>query len=366
MTNVGPPLLARKAKMSPRGIFLAGEAKGLPVEWQAPRPVTLDLVNQIAFECFLCGSKLSTDKDAENRATDEDVFPQWLQRDFNVADKCISMADGSERKFSELLVPACGRCNNNYLSRIENRIKRALDGGFARFSQLRKADTFLWCAKIYYGLIYHQVRASDWRAPTSHTPQLPESWLKDVSFLLDLLQGFRKRVMVYGPRRLFSVLYFPLQAGFDRSKYFRPAYNILFPCVALQLGCVGILCVLDDFGTTENAYRKLFQSTIGGKALHPIQFWELVGRLSYLSWIMPFSCSYFLAQGAHDIMIDLAPVSLGEHPHDPEEEARWLHDMTGQPQDCFFQGGRSRTLLMRPDRSFNEILIENEDVPEKV
>jgi hypothetical protein len=64
-------------------------------------------------------------------------------------------------------------------------------------------------------------------------------------------------------------------------------------------------------------------------------------------------------------MIDLAPVSLGEHPHDLEEEARWLFTMTGQPEDYFFHDGRCRTLLMRPDRSFNEIPLDDEEMPEK-
>jgi hypothetical protein len=106
------------------------------------------------------------------------------------------------------------------------------------------------------------------------------------------LQGFRKRVIVSGPQEIFSLLSFPLHAGRDPARYFRPALQLRFPCIALQLGSVGLMCMLDDFGTTENAYKEFFEPALRGKMLHPIQFWELVGRLSYLSWIMPFQCSY--------------------------------------------------------------------------
>jgi hypothetical protein len=269
-------------RLPSRGIFLMADVKD-SVEWQPAIPANLVLAKRIAFNCFLCDVELTTGVAAENRATDEDVFPEWLQRRFDLSDKYVPLKNGNRCKYSELLIPACQKCNNEYMSRIEERVARALDGDFKRFLQLRKEDLYIWCAKIYYGLIYHETKLCDWRtADASFSPSLPNAILRELSFLLDLLQGFRKRVLVSGPRKLFSLLSFPLHADGDPADTFHPAIQVQFPCIALRLGSVGVLCVLDDFGTTENAYAQIFEPALRGKTLDPIQFWELVGRLSLL------------------------------------------------------------------------------------
>jgi hypothetical protein len=249
--------MARKARsfrdatpgdeLPPRGIFMLTDAKR-PVEWQPPVALTKDLAQRIAFNCFICGVELSLDKDADNRATDEDVFARWVQRRFNLRHEYFPLKDGGRKKYSDLLIPACGKCNNEYMSQIEDRIARALVGGFSQFSSLRRADIYLWLAKIYYGLVYHETKMSDWRnAGATFTPRVSETILKDLALLLDLLQGFRKRVLVGGPQKLFSVLMFPLRSGVDSKRHFRPALRLDFPCIALQLGSVGLFSVLDDF-----------------------------------------------------------------------------------------------------------------------
>ena len=344
-------------KLPRRGIFMMHEVPG-NVAWQVPRPLTTDLVKRIAFNCFLCDVELSTAPDAPNGATDEDVFARWLQRRFNVAGQHFPLNDGTERLYSDLLVPACRQCNNVYMSSIEDRIARAITGDFARFAQLRREDLYLWCAKIYYGLIYHQTKLSDWRAGSvPFNPQLPQDRLHELDFLLRVLQGFRKRVMVGGPKKFFSLLTFPLSGS---TQDFKPALTKEFPCIALQLGSVGVICVLDDFGTTENVYDEFYATALNGKVLDPMQFWELVARLSYLSWIMPFRFTYSCFEGQHDMMLEYSPESLGECAYDERIQAQWIADLTGSPIDMIYVNGSARSLLLRPDRSFNELTSEDD------
>jgi hypothetical protein len=243
-------------------------------------------------------------------------------------------------------------------------VYRARD--FKRFLQLRKEDLYIWCAKIYYGLIYHETKLCDWRtADASFSPSLPNAILRELSFLLDLLQGFRKRVLVSGPRKLFSLLSFPLHADGDPADTFHPAIQVQFPCIALRLGSVGVLCVLDDFGTTENAYAQIFEPALRGKTLDPIQFGELVGRLSFLSWNMPFEVTVGRIEGKRDMMLDYSVRSLGDQMPDPKAEAEWISELTGLPVEDFYANGGARSLLLRPDRTFNELSRGGDPPPEK-
>ena len=120
----------------------------------------------------------------------------------------------------------------------------------------------------------------------------PRSFCTSCLSLLLLCKDTLKRVMGKWPAQLFSLLLFPLHAGRDPARYFFTNLLLAFPCIAFQLGPVGVMCVLDDFGTTENAYAAYFEPALRGQTLDPLQFWELVGRLSYISWLMPFEFSY--------------------------------------------------------------------------
>lgn len=184
------------------GIFQAVETglKEIPWSTQPPHPEldAEELAQRVAFNCFLCGRRLTKKRGSKQQDTGEDVFPKWMQADFDLAELKVPLNDGSQRKYSEILIPSCARCNNEFLSRFEERIARALRGGFERFSHLRKADIFLWCAKIYYGIVHLEVNPRDVRTKEALQPISSPSLLEDVRFLLRLLQGFRKRVMLFG------------------------------------------------------------------------------------------------------------------------------------------------------------------------
>ena len=59
-------------------------------------------------------------------------------------------------------------------------------------------------------------------------------------------------------------------------------------------------------------------------------------------------------------MVDFAPRSLGEHPPDPAEEAKWVAGTTRLDAGEFLADGKVRSLLLRPDRTFNAFPFEDE------
>ena len=117
--------------------------------------------------------------------------------------------------------------------------------------------------------------------------------------------------------------------------------------------------VLDDFGTTENAYDRVFASALRGQTLQPVQFWEVVGHLSYLSSRMPFGCSFAKIDGQADLMLDYAPRSLGNLPINAKDEAEWVAALTGLPLETFLGPNGLISLVLRSDRTFNELKLED-------
>lgn len=342
------------------GIFLPREAKRSSIPWQNRENDSLEgsqgILERLQFNCFLCGVQLTVEAGTEFSATDEDVFPKWLQTYFELENRYFYLHNGDKRKYSEALIPCCAKCNNEYMSRFEARIARALKRGFEQFSQLRKADVFLWCAKIYYGLVHHEAKPRDWRGDQHFEPTISPKLLDDLGLLLLLMQGFRKRVMVFGPDHLpFSILRFRLHASGEPAACFRTGYLMHVPAIALQLGSIGIIAVLDDFGATEEAYRQLVGSALSGKTLYSEQFLELAGRLFYLSYRNPLGTRMMMVEGPHDVMLDLDPYPLGDLKYDPADEAELLSKMTELPIEIFFDSdGRIKSILLRSDRCFNE------------
>jgi hypothetical protein len=76
--------------------------------------------------CFLCDVRLS----AENR-TGEDVLPKWLQRRFQLRGTAtLRLLNATNLPYSAVLIPCCRTCNNEWLSRGENKVQAAFGAGY--------------------------------------------------------------------------------------------------------------------------------------------------------------------------------------------------------------------------------------------
>ena len=73
--------------------------------------------------CFLCGINMG-----EN-VTREDVFPRWLQRKHNLWNKQLILANGTQIRYSQLKIPCCPKCNNEYLSKLHNQDNQLTERG---------------------------------------------------------------------------------------------------------------------------------------------------------------------------------------------------------------------------------------------
>lgn len=351
-----------------RGIFLLSEAGPAGMPTQLPKgpdtrkPVP---VEEPSFRCFLCDEPLTRADGASNQDTDEHVFPQWLQCYFAIGSHPISLRDPEGLTYDEFRIPACARRNNAYLSQFENRIKSALEGGFDTFGKLRKSDIFLWCGKIYYGIVHRAVEPRDLRKRPL-TPLLDHDYLEHFSFAKLLLQGFRKRVTIVGPLFPFSILLFRLRCGRDRGYYFNVRYTTQFVGMGLQLGSVGIIMVGDDYGETERFFARSF-GDLAEETLHPQQFWEIVGRALYYSFTHPVATSSSMIESPQDMTLWLMPRHEPGLPYDPHAEAYWIRQFTAAPEGESYLDRKCEhtlTVLTGPDEKFNEIEFIDESPPE--
>jgi hypothetical protein len=369
-----PP--SRRPRRPRTGIFHLSDFGPAGAEWQEGPPSVPDdpneLLHRVAFDCFLCGAPLNRIRDHARQDTNEDVFPRWLQRRYDLADLEIALSDGRKKKYSEVLIPACRQCNNVYMSGIEDRISRAVERGFQSFKDLPKYVVFLWCAKLYYGVVHLEVRPRDARRKVRETPSVPPHFLEDLAWVLRLLQGFRKRVLTSGhPALPFSVLRFPLQVGKDESYYFQIRHTTRFPGIAVQMGKVGVISVFDDFGLIEKGYTHNFGVAVDGHALHPVQFWEFAGRLLYVASLYPYHTQFMLVEGDRDMSIEYAPFPERERKYSERTAGTWARQMAlpwtrilvGSGKGMPFYNPKTRrpiTTLIKPDRSFNEMPIGDE------
>jgi hypothetical protein len=97
--------------------------------------------------CFLCGSPLGEDK------TREHVFPRWLQHRHNLWGQQLTLLNRTHITYSQLTIPCCKSCNSGHLSSMENRVRTAVEGGYAEAAKLDPLLLYQWMGKIFYGIL---------------------------------------------------------------------------------------------------------------------------------------------------------------------------------------------------------------------
>jgi hypothetical protein len=75
---------------------------------------------------------------------------------------------------------------------------------------------------------------------------------------------------------------------------------------------------------------------------------------------MPFECSFAKIEGEADLMLNYAPRSSPDLPIDIKDEAEWISVLTGLPLEQFIGPNGLKSLVLRNDRTFNEMKFDDE------
>lgn len=206
----------------------------------------------------------------------EHVFPKWLQAEYALWDQKLKLLNGTLLPYRQLTVPCCEECNTGHLSKVEGDVKGAVRGGFQKATKLPEDTWYLWAGKIFYGILRKELSLLLKRSNPKDGTIVTKEMLESFSNLHLFMQAFRGRHEFTGDKP-YSVLICNLhELG---SPYdFRD--NLLLSTLAIRLGEIGIIISFEDGGLIRESYGRYVED-VGGRKLHPIQFYELYAKVSY-------------------------------------------------------------------------------------
>jgi len=223
--------------------------------------------------CFLCGKKLKT-------KTAEHVFPKWLLNEYDLWNQKIFLLNGTTINYWQLTIPCCEECNNIYLSKVENQIKKSYFKGFNDFVKVGKLVVYQWIGKIFYGLLFRELSLSLERTDPEKGSITNPDLLKDFKTFHFFLQSIRApfEFVNFKPWSIF-ILNLHIDDNFSQFDY---RDSFIFMTFSIRMGNIGIVACLRDNGAQndllQDYYRKLQKIK-----LHPIQFDELCAKVTYKS-----------------------------------------------------------------------------------
>lgn len=101
--------------------------------------------------CFLCGIDLD-----RNNTSREHVFPKWILNEFDLWNTKIRLLNQTYFNYRSATIPCCKKCNNEYLSKLEEEISNGINKGFDFFSKnIALPAIYKWCQLLFYKIVYN-------------------------------------------------------------------------------------------------------------------------------------------------------------------------------------------------------------------
>lgn len=260
----------------------------------------LHRLSEFAFHnrCFLCGRRLAEDR------TDEDVIPRWVQREFGLGRAHLKLLNGTSIPYSQLKIPCCGPCNNEYLSRLENMVYRAWSDGYEAFSRLDRASLHVWLSKILIGLLVRETMLAFDRAEPGSRAIVPAPELERKFVLHALLQSVRLKMKVgFQP---WSIFIFPTRTCEIPQEAFDLTDDADRLVICIRLGHIGVVAQLLDNGLSQQGLQGI-HALAEGKKLHPTQLREFYAQVVYHSVLLRRTLKYIVLEGSNQIEVVAMP-----------------------------------------------------------
>ena len=249
--------------------------------------------------CFLCGEQLP-----ENRATDEHVFPKWMQERFALWDQTLTILNHTTIPYRQVTIPCCGVCNSKHLGKIEAQMQKACAAGKEAILDLAPETVFLWLGKIFFGLLYRE-HLLPWNRRTPEDAMIvPAEVLDQFRLHHRFLQAARVPFQ-FRPHLPASLFVFETLAPTDQQMQFDYADLLFDLAIAVRVGKVGLIACLQDGHAVRDAFDY---SKYDDLPLHPIQFSEMSARIFYDLTRFNRTPKFMLAEFNGSIQVFLNPL----------------------------------------------------------
>lgn len=238
--------------------------------------------------CFLCGIQLNSDN-----KTLEHVVPRWILKKFDLWNENIILLNGTTFQYRKLTIPCCFECNNKHLEPFEKKVLNAYNAGYEEFIKLDKEVVFLWLGKIFYGLVYKELFLPKNIRKKEDGNIVSTEYLDSFYSHFLFLQGIRKK-LIFKDFFPASIFYFKTQVYENNQLNWDLIDNQQCLFIAIRIGEIGIICVLQDNQITQEIDNHLrpYQEI----DLHPIQFKELVAKILYKAMLIKHTPKYMNLQ----------------------------------------------------------------------
>jgi hypothetical protein len=226
--------------------------------------------------CFLCGARPET-----RTFNNEHVIPRWLLRRYDLFDKQITLPNGQVHTYGTYWVPCCEQCNSLLGRVVETPISELLDGGFEAITARLTAETirllFAWLC-----LVFIKTHLKDRLLRAHLDPRQGDGKIADNYNWPDLhhvhavarspIIGADLALGVIG-----SICFFELD---DPTTFHNFDWIDLSneQTVALRIGNLGIVSVLNDAGASSHGLAGILKAITG--PLTVIQLREVAARMA--------------------------------------------------------------------------------------
>lgn len=253
--------------------------------------------------CFYCGKLL------RGEHTREHVFPQWLQKRFNLRDQHLTLLNGTLIPYRQLVVPCCPTCNNVHLSGLEKRVQKLLFDSSITLARRDLTDIYIWASKILLGTLYAERLLPLSRRYPKGRRILPSSMRDAFSMTHFLIQSLRFPIKftAEGKERVpGSVFLFDVKSPRNPKAQFDFRDDIFRMGVSMRLGN-RVIVTFCDGGAIDLSIGNLLRQD-GKHKLHPIQFYELTAKAFYKATLLNRTPKYIVVEAKKRVEIVQMPL----------------------------------------------------------
>ena len=249
--------------------------------------------------------------------TEEDVFPRWLVRRFpQLAKETYNYFARVPVRLASIKIPACGPCNNEYLSTyLEKPISQAC-GSYETAIRVRPSVWGSWAAKIFYGIYLKgcSLRA-DVRDPLSPS-LIDQEFVMSINRARTLALLAAPAFEIAPPGALHStVVLLPCKEAIPQ-----PPVEFVdvtgLQVIAIRVGSVGLIVCVGDGGLTNTVLTESsFYRDYVRNPLTAFRFREAAAMVFYqrsrLTWTPE---PFFLEASEHRIVCVINTMTLSGGP----------------------------------------------------
>lgn len=202
--------------------------------------------------CFVCGAEPGT-----KVFNDEHIIPRWVLRRFGLFFKTIKLPNGERRQYDRYKVPCCKDCNSLLGERVETPVSKLLEGDadevVKRIVEQGPDLVFVWLTLLFLKIHLKDRSVRVHKNPTLGTEVVGEmyDWPSFHHIHAVARSPYTQATLL--PGVIGTLRVFPIEDGLlvDEFDYLSFSFE---QTIAVRIGNVGIVAVLDDAGASAQAW----------------------------------------------------------------------------------------------------------------